>query len=513
MIARLLAVAIAMPVGYWTESIWIGALVAVIAMAVLGGIASALVGSVQPTDGGHNRKSANAPLSMLPLFFAVTWFAACSQSSTPTASEVTGSNAAKMVPLAAGELFVVDANAFGGSGGVVRVDPATGTQTVVSSGGIFARPTSIAIDTNGELFVTDWPISGGLGLIRVDPVSGTQTVVSPVGAFVTPSDIVIDANGDLLIADDGAFGGPGGIIRVDRVTGAQTTVSSGGDFIEPRGLVIDGNGDLLVVDRDALGGPGAVFRVDPTTGSQTVISSHGNFDSPSGIALDSNGDILVTDFDAFGGTATVFRVDPVTGAQSTVSSGGSLDNPFGIVIDGGGAIFVADHGVPGRIIRVDPSSGSQTIISSGGAFVTPHDIAIGNLDADGDGVLDVMDNCPSVANADQADLDGDGQGDVCDPDDDNDGVLDGDDLCGYTAIPETTVPTVKLGTNRWALTDALDLLFNTTHPKGKIKQSYSTTDTGGCSCEQIIEADGLGKGHSKFGCSNSAMEDWVSRIP
>jgi len=35
-------------------------------------------------------------------------------------------------------------------------------------------------------------------------------------------------------------------------------------------------------------------------------------------------------------------------------------------------------------------------------------------DADGDGVGDVCDNCPNVANADQADADGDGVGDVCD---------------------------------------------------------------------------------------------------
>ena len=37
-------------------------------------------------------------------------------------------------------------------------------------------------------------------------------------------------------------------------------------------------------------------------------------------------------------------------------------------------------------------------------------------DDDGDGVLDVDDNCPLVANPDQSDFDEDGKGDVCDPD-------------------------------------------------------------------------------------------------
>ena len=36
------------------------------------------------------------------------------------------------------------------------------------------------------------------------------------------------------------------------------------------------------------------------------------------------------------------------------------------------------------------------------------------IDTDGDGVEDDEDNCPGTANADQADLDGDGVGDVCD---------------------------------------------------------------------------------------------------
>jgi len=52
-------------------------------------------------------------------------------------------------------------------------------------------------------------------------------------------------------------------------------------------------------------------------------------------------------------------------------------------------------------------------------------------DTDGDGVADICDNCPTVANADQADGDFDGIGDACDKcpnDPEND--TDGDGLCG-----------------------------------------------------------------------------------
>lgn len=49
------------------------------------------------------------------------------------------------------------------------------------------------------------------------------------------------------------------------------------------------------------------------------------------------------------------------------------------------------------------------------------------LDTDADGRFDALDNCPAAANASQMDTDADGQGDICDGDDDNDGVVDGSD--------------------------------------------------------------------------------------
>jgi hypothetical protein len=48
-------------------------------------------------------------------------------------------------------------------------------------------------------------------------------------------------------------------------------------------------------------------------------------------------------------------------------------------------------------------------------------------DLDGDEVQDGWDNCPTISNFSQADADSDRIGDVCDPDDDNDGFADGAD--------------------------------------------------------------------------------------
>jgi Thrombospondin type 3 repeat len=53
------------------------------------------------------------------------------------------------------------------------------------------------------------------------------------------------------------------------------------------------------------------------------------------------------------------------------------------------------------------------------------------VDTDGDAVPDPLDNCPDLANADQADYDYDRTGDLCDPDNDEDGEFDAVDNCPF----------------------------------------------------------------------------------
>jgi hypothetical protein len=56
--------------------------------------------------------------------------------------------------------------------------------------------------------------------------------------------------------------------------------------------------------------------------------------------------------------------------------------------------------------------------------VTEDTIQNWEKDSDGDGILDIDDNCITESNEDQNNFDGDLFGDACDPDDDNDGVND-----------------------------------------------------------------------------------------
>ncbi|MBW2253693.1 MAG: thrombospondin type 3 repeat-containing protein [Deltaproteobacteria bacterium] len=63
-------------------------------------------------------------------------------------------------------------------------------------------------------------------------------------------------------------------------------------------------------------------------------------------------------------------------------------------------------------------------------------VEFAEADADCDGIPDENDNCPDTSNADQADQDLDGLGDVCDPDLDGDGFDNDVDNCPDLENPD-----------------------------------------------------------------------------
>jgi glutamate synthase domain-containing protein 3 len=317
---------------------------------------------------------------------------------------------------APGDILIADMYAFGGTGGVIRVDPQTGARTAVSANGApaggpaFVEPAGIALDAGGDILVADWSAFGGTGgVIRVDPQTGARTAVSANGAptggpaFQDPAGIALEADGDILVADSNAFGGTGGVIRVDPQTGARTAVSANGApaggpaFQQPSGIALGADGSILVADYFAFGGSGGVIRVDPQTGARTTLSANGApaggpaFQTPAGMVLGADGDILVADWSAFGATGGVIRVDPQTGARTTVSANGApaggpnFSDPGGVALAADGDILVADadvFGGPGGVIRVDPQTGARTTLSASGApaggpnFNQPWSIAV-----------------------------------------------------------------------------------------------------------------------------------------
>lgn len=274
------------------------------------------------------------------------------------------------VTLNAGDLIVTDR----GTGSLVRVDPVTGAQTTITSGGFLSHPLGVTFDAAGRLIVADFSLGGPGRIVRVDPTTGGQTLITSGGFLVEAYGVVVDPSGSIILTDKTAFGGSGGVIRVDPLTGLQTLITTGGLLSgDPHGLVMDAAGQLIVAENLS----GRLVRVDPLTGSQTLISSGGLLNNPNGVALDADGNLIVTTDQ--GASDQVIRVNALTGAQTLISSGGLFVGPRGVSVDAAGNIIVADQdafGGSSALFRIDPFTGTQTVISSGGLFVDPFGVAI-----------------------------------------------------------------------------------------------------------------------------------------
>jgi sugar lactone lactonase YvrE len=135
-----------------------------------------------------------------------------------------------------GDILVVD-HLYG----VIQINPDTGAQTVVSTGGYLNTSSNsargIALEANGQILVTDTAITltdGSLvgGVVRVNPATGTQTLLSSGGLLSQPLNVDVESDGYIVVTDRA------GVIRIDPITGTQSLVSSGGNLSGPQGITI-----------------------------------------------------------------------------------------------------------------------------------------------------------------------------------------------------------------------------------------------------------------------------------
>ena len=271
-------------------------------------------------------------------------------------------------PVLPGDLFYMTTQADGNNDKLIRVDPATGAQTVISQGDWqVPRDTAWA---DGKVLIVDQDAGDDRrgAIYRVDPITGARTVLSSGGSFNNPVAIALAPDGTIYTCDLGAsfFGIAPSIIRVNPVTGAQQVVAQGSAFEEPLGLSVEPGGTLLVSDQIA--GIPRISRVDPASGSVQVLSQGGLLNDPRAIAVDSTGRIYVADPQAgvsfFG---AILQIDPLTGEQTIISQGEPFHDPHDLNFDLSGQFIVADasggsSGVNGCLFRVDPLSGTRTRI-------------------------------------------------------------------------------------------------------------------------------------------------------
>jgi Ca2+-binding RTX toxin-like protein len=179
---------------------------------------------------------------------------------------------------------------------VVRVNPATGAKSVFASGGFMNDANGVGAFASGAIFVSDCGAAGSGGpadgrVISLNPSSGVQTPVVTGGLLFNPVGLAPRLNGDAYVTDFGptSSGGTpldGRVVRVT-ATGGASLLTSGINLDNPQSPAFDFGGALVVTDignnASTVTTDGKVIRIS-LAGSQTTVEP--GLRNPRGIAVE-----------------------------------------------------------------------------------------------------------------------------------------------------------------------------------------------------------------------------------
>jgi sugar lactone lactonase YvrE len=236
--------------------------------------------------------------------------------------------------------------------------PATaGSADGSSASARFNRPSAVALDSQGNIFVAD---SYNHTIRKVTPEGNVTTFAGQAGSpgaidatgtaarFSFPHGVAVDAANNVFVADEDNHTirkiSPAGVVTTlagsPGLAGNLDGTGSAARFDYPSAIAMDLQGHLLV------GAAGSIRRVTPAGIVTTFAVNTGD----AGLAVDTVGNVFVADFynhavqkvtpsgivTTFAGTAEAW------GSQDGTGTSARFYRPGGIALDGTGNTYVAD---------------------------------------------------------------------------------------------------------------------------------------------------------------------------
>lgn len=333
----------------------------------------------------------------------------------------------------------------------------SGTGDVLAYDGATRQPLGVfgssgMADIGGLVSAGDFTYRAGSsadGVIEAWTTTGVVHRQFEPGAWTIPGDLIL--RGSSLLVADRAGDRVLAIPRRGDDPPIEIVPAGAGGLDEPTGLYVTTDGRILVSSFNT----DQVLAFDAGTGELIrVVADGGPLDGPMGLMRGSRGEVLVASHH----TNAVLRYTEdglYLGPLITPGSGG-LIGPVGMTWGPGGQLLVASRHT-NRVLAfsgydgspVDQTPETPTVDAT---FVQGDDLAgptwllyLHRNECNGNGVPDTCDiesglseDCDNNKYPDecQPDSDDDGLIDACDDDDDNDGVPDDVDNCPYVANPD-----------------------------------------------------------------------------
>jgi serine/threonine-protein kinase len=286
--------------------------------------------------------------------------------------------------------------------GTVTTFAGSGTPAFVNGIGTnasFNRPVSLAVATDGTLYVTDIgnncirKITTGAVVSTFAGRGGQFGYADGIGtnaAFASPNGITMSTDGTLYVSENNVNNNhrirkitTGGVVSTFAGSGSAAFadgIGTNASFSYPAGMAMATDGTIYVADyannrirKITTGGVVSTFAGSGSAAFADGIGTNASFKNPNGVAVATDGTIYVADYAnnrirkiTTGGVVSTFAGSGSAAFADGIGTNASFSYPAGMAMATDGTIYVADY-ANNRIRKITTGGVVSTFAGSGTA--------------------------------------------------------------------------------------------------------------------------------------------------